>query len=340
MNADLLAGMVLCLLALSGAAFGYYVTVSVVLLILLFNNTFFACFNSRTVKRWFTKKGGRLKPDKTAREGDDPFKVSGREILANMDKNTKQALRKAKHGLRNSLSGAISYIAVASLILIVIFRDPNGDARPGKGNCDLFGSGGSDGLRWGCGEGGGDRLGSGNGDGLGCGGGKGLGPGSGGRLRLGGSDRLGGGQIGYSSDHLECDGSERLGCTGSYQLGSRSDDHIGLGCEGLKRAGDRSIDGGAPVGHRSRLGDGGGEYGGEDRESDGGWTKDDRDAAKRVGSKVDGGEYGGDDRESDGGWTKDDRDAAKRVGSKVDQEEECWSALLSRIVFDKDNPEG
>jgi hypothetical protein len=97
MNADLLAGMVLCLLALSGAAFGYYVTVSVVLLILLFNNTFFACFNSRTVKRWFTKKGGRLKPDKTAREGDDPFKVSGREILANMDKNTKQALRKAKH---------------------------------------------------------------------------------------------------------------------------------------------------------------------------------------------------------------------------------------------------
>jgi hypothetical protein len=63
------------------------------------------------------------------------------------------------------------------------------------------------------------------------------------------------------------------------------------------------------VGHRSRLGDGGGEYGGEDRESD-------------------------------GGWTKDDRDAAKRVGSKVDQEEECWSALLSRIVFDKDNPEG
>ena len=339
MNADLLAGMVLCLLALSGAAFGYYLTVSVVMLLLLFNNTFFACFNSRTVKRWFTKKGGRLKPDKTAREGEDPFKVSGREILANMDRNTKQALRKAKQGLRNSLSGAISYIPVASLVLIVIFRVPNGDARPGKGNCDLFGSGGSDGLRWRCGEGGGDRLGSGNGDGLGCGGGKGLGPGRGGRLRLGGSDRLGGGQKGYSSDHLECDGSERLGCTGSYQLGSRSDDHIGLGCEELKRAGNRSIDGGGPVGHRSRLGDGGGKYGGDDRESDGGWTKADRDAAKRAGSKVDGGKYGG-DRESDAGWTKADRDAGKRVGSKVDQKEKCGSALLPRIVFDKDNPEG
>jgi hypothetical protein len=163
MNADLLVGMVFCLLALSGAAFGYYLTFSVVLLLLLFNNMFFDCFNSRTVKRWFTKKGGRLKPDKTARKGEDPFKVSGREILANMDKNTKQALRKAKHGLRNSLSGVISYIAEASLVQIVIFRDSNADARPGKGNCYLFESGGSDGLRWGCGEGGGDRLGSGNG---------------------------------------------------------------------------------------------------------------------------------------------------------------------------------
>ncbi len=57
MNADLLAGMVLCLLAVSGAAFGYYLTVSVVMLLLLFNNMFFACLNSRTVKPWFTKKG-------------------------------------------------------------------------------------------------------------------------------------------------------------------------------------------------------------------------------------------------------------------------------------------
>jgi hypothetical protein len=93
------------------------------------------------------------------------------------------------------------------------------------------------------------------------------------------------------------------------------------------------------VGHRSRLGDGGGKYGGDDRESDGGWTKADRDAAKRAGSKVDGGKYGG-DRESDAGWTKADRDAGKRVGSKVDQKEKCGSALLPRIVFDKDNPEG
>jgi hypothetical protein len=35
-----------------------------------------------------------------------------------------------------------------------------------------------------------------------------------------------------------------------------------------------------------------------------------------------------------------DRAAAKGVGSKVDQGEECGSALLARIVFDKDNPNG
>jgi hypothetical protein len=87
-------------------------------------NTFFACFNSRTVERWFTKKGGRLKPDKTAKEEEDPFKASGREILANMDKNTKHALRKAKGGSKKtvSLSGAVSYIAVASLALVVVSR--------------------------------------------------------------------------------------------------------------------------------------------------------------------------------------------------------------------------
>ncbi len=50
---------------------------------------------------WLTKKGGRLKPDKTAREGDDPFNVSGREPL----------------------SGAVSYIAVASLALEVVSWD-------------------------------------------------------------------------------------------------------------------------------------------------------------------------------------------------------------------------
>jgi hypothetical protein len=86
---------------------------------LLFNNTFFACFNSRTVKRWFTKKGGRLKPDKTAREGDDPFKVSGREILANMDKNTKQALRKATRKSDAKLSHSIGYLSNIKNSLII-----------------------------------------------------------------------------------------------------------------------------------------------------------------------------------------------------------------------------
>ncbi len=75
-----------------------------------------------------------------------------------MDKNTKQALRKEKQGLRNtvSLSGAISYITVASLALIVISRDLYVGAQPGKDNCDLFGSGGGNGLGWVCDEGGGD----------------------------------------------------------------------------------------------------------------------------------------------------------------------------------------
>ncbi len=103
---------------------------------------------------------------------------------------------------------------------------------------------------------------------------------------MGGSDRLGGGQIGYSRDHLECNGSERLGYTGSYQLGSRSDDHIGLGGEGHKRAGNRSIDGGGRVGKRSRLGDVAANIAVmiENRMVDG------QIAAKRVGNKVDQGE--------------------------------------------------
>ena len=404
-NADLLAGMVLCMLAISGAAFGYYLTVSVVLLLLLFNNTFFACFNSRTVKRWFTKKGGRLKPDKTAKEGEDPFKVSGREILANMDKNTKQALQKAKRGLSKtvSLPGAVSYIAVASLALVVVSRngctysgqadnpweggisDPRklcsccsggncfggscrnggcgssgdayrfksgdfdrlgsgdgvglgGGARPGKGNwallrlggCDglgirVLGSGSGDGLGLGCGEGlrlgggnglggdsvdglksrqlssGGDLLRSVGGDGPRGGGGNGLGPGSGGRLRLDGNDRLDGDQIGYGIDNVGCDGSGSLGCKSSDQLGLESDNQIR--CDGLNWAGDGTKDGGG------RLGAGGGRY-------------------------------SVNDRGSEGGRTKADREAAKGVGSRADQGEESWSALLARIVFDKDNPAG
>ena len=63
--------------------------------------------------------------DKTAKEGEDPFKVSGREILANMDKNTKQALQKAKTGLSKTIlvPGGVSYIAVASLALVLVSRD-------------------------------------------------------------------------------------------------------------------------------------------------------------------------------------------------------------------------
>jgi hypothetical protein len=110
----------LCLLAISGAAFEYYLTFSVVMLLLLFNNTFFACFNSRSVKRWFTKKGGGLKPDKTAKEGGDPFKVSGREILANMDKNTKQAFRKATKRSYANLSHSIGYLSNIKNTLIIL----------------------------------------------------------------------------------------------------------------------------------------------------------------------------------------------------------------------------
>jgi hypothetical protein len=61
---------------------------------------------------------------------------------------------------------------------------------------------------------------------------------------------------------------------------------------------------------------------------------------RRLGAS--GGEYGSDDRESEGKRTKVDRESAKGVGSKVvgSQGEECGSALLARIVFDKDNLEG
>ena len=39
-----------------------------------------------------------------------------------------------------------------------------------------------------------------------------------------------------------------------------------------------------------------------------------------------------------GGWTKVDREAAKRVGSRAVQGDKKGLALLARIVFDKDNP--
>ncbi len=94
---------------------------SVVILLLLFNNTLIACLNSRTVKRWFSKKGGRLKPDKSAKEWENLLKGSGPHILVDVDKNAKQALRKAESGLKStvSLPGAVSYFAVASLVLVV-----------------------------------------------------------------------------------------------------------------------------------------------------------------------------------------------------------------------------
>ena len=71
-----------------------------------------------------------------------------------------------------------------------------------------------------------------------------------------------------------------------------------IGCDGLNWAGDGLKDGGGPVGHRSRL----------------------------------------DDRASDGGWTKVDKEAGKGVGGRAVQGDEKGSALLARIVFDKDNP--
>ncbi len=73
-----------------------------------------------------------------------------------------------------------------------------------------------------------------------------------------------------------------------------------IGCDGVYWACDGPKDGGGTVGHRSRLGDGG----------------------------------------SHGGWTQAEREAAKGVGSRVDQADESGSALLARIVFDKDNPAG
>jgi hypothetical protein len=148
------------------------------------------------------------------------------------------------------------------------------------------------------------RLGSTCGDGLRGDGGNGLGPGNGGRLRLDDSGQLGGCELGCGSDHLRCDGSDRLGCNGSDRLECNGSNQLGwgsddqIGCDGLNWAGDGLKDGGRPVGHRSRL----------------------------------------DDRASDGGWTKVDREAGKGVGSRAVQGDEKGSALLARIVFDKDNP--
>ena len=262
MSADLLAGMVLCLLAISGAAFGYYLTVSVVMVLLLFNNTFFACFNSRTVKRWFTKKGGRLKPDKTAKEGEDPFKVSGREILANMDKNTKQALWQAKRGVRKTVSllGAVSYFVVASLALILVSRDSctcagqfdnlrEGDINYTRKLCSCYRNSGcsSSGAVYRSRSGDCDRIRSGD------------------SVGLGGGARPGGARPGKGHwDLLRSGGGD-----GFEILGSGSGDRLGLvRGEGLRPVGGDGLRGGGGNG----LGPGSGgrlRLGGSDRLGDG-----------------------------------------------------------------------
>ena len=54
-----------------------------------------------------------------------------------------------------------------------------------------------------------------------------------------------------------------------------------------------------------------------------------------------GGGFGVSSRGSDDGWTEVNSEATKGIGCRKDQGEEgSGSALMARIVFDKDNPAG
>ncbi len=50
---------------------------------------------------------------------EDPFKVSGREILANMDENAKQALRKATRKYNLNLSHSIGFLSKILISLVI-----------------------------------------------------------------------------------------------------------------------------------------------------------------------------------------------------------------------------
>ena len=237
------------------------------------------------------------------------------------------------------------------------------------------GGGISGGGRLGCCEGnrlgsqasGGDRLRSGGGDRLGSGGGGQLGCHSGGSGRLGsnyggqpgyrdwggrrlgssGGDRLdsawgdrlrcndcdelrrGGGNDRSESNRLRSDGGGQLGCGDSGRLGKWSGDE--LGCNGSGGLGSAS--GGSASGGIYRLGSRGDDrLGCNGDDGLGCGDEGELSVGSQVRLKVDRLGYGVDnsDPENDG-WIDSE-------GNRVAVRKSSGSALLARMIFDKDNP--
>jgi hypothetical protein len=112
-----LLGLRFSLLAFLEASFGYIFSVSTVLPSLLFSS-FYAHF----IKRWYTRKGVRLKPEKEPNELEILFRSSGAKLL---QRNSNQVFWKAAGTPEENISvfSVMSSVSAAFLVLAVMLGD-------------------------------------------------------------------------------------------------------------------------------------------------------------------------------------------------------------------------
>ena len=112
-----LLGLCTKLLAFLEASFGYIFSVSTVLPSLLFSS-FYAHF----IKRWYTRKGVRLKPEKEPNELEILFRSSGAKLL---QRNSNQVFWKAAGTPEENISvfSVMSSVSAAFLFSTVMLGD-------------------------------------------------------------------------------------------------------------------------------------------------------------------------------------------------------------------------
>ena len=332
-----LAGLCFCLLAISAAALpSSTIFCCTFLPLLLVGCPLFARFlfpsQAKPVAVKRHRKRGRLKTDTVANGsmGDSVQEAQATDITRDTFVFHAELWDTGCCGtsfIAVAVALSVAGIVVTALAPTALEVIQAGGDRFVSGDGDLLGRGDGSRIRWGAGarlgsgsgirlgsDGGNqlgcsvmDRLGHGSGDRPGCDDGDGLGSShdSGGGGQLGGScsDRLGwggGDRLRFDGGTIECGCSGRLGCANRDRLGLDGGDGLGRdGGEGLSSL-SYSNDEGLRVGSHSRFSEGRLEYGVNSCES-----------------------------ENDG-WT---------VGYKVAARKGSGSALLARMLFDKDNPE-
>ena len=342
-----LAGLCFCLLAISAAALPSTIFCCTFLPLLLFGCPLLARFlipsQAKPVAVKRHRKRVRLKRDTVA---NDSMGVSVQEALAS--DTTRDAFAFHAELWNTGCRGASAMAVVVALLVagivatslapaaLAAMRTGDSDAIPfhsgskcrsvsGNGlRSSFIASLGSDAVDR-SGYGGGDRLGWGDGGRLGCIGGDRLDSGAGGQLRCEGGSRPG---------HDSCGGGQ-LGGSGGGRLGWGGGDRLGGGTPGCGGGGQLGCNGRSRLrcagAHSDRLGSDGGDRLGRDG---GDGLSYDNDEGLRV---------GGSNGFSVGrlGYVDDDRKAENdggTVGNRTAARKGSGSALLARMLFDKDNP--